>query len=366
MSLLNIAVYALLFSCVYSFLPKDCCSTKLSFLCTECYGACPLREDGLSILPNVLRNRVYGQEYAMDLIVNALKNKEPNKCISFHFSGDNGVGKTLTALTISEALFSVKNMITQIYKGVLYLRGNHYISSPQTILQEIFEQLEHCEHSLIIFDEAELPEKETMQIFEEILDEQPLLSFKGRQVNKSNAIFILISDFGMYDEQPTTIEEIKECIYNDMKNTWKHGKQVDTINHIIPFVSLQNILTQHDLDSLDYTSIASRLPQSFIEYTIFLIENQITNTPVFITNNLKIKLQNITVRNSELQLIAAVLYTQAMTHYGNRNYRGIEQTFSKLFNVALTNTLVSTPCNSLDLSINAYKDTYKIIYTCIT
>jgi len=344
--------------CLFVVCNADICTGPWSFMYLKCWESCPLRENGLMMLNSTLQNRIYGQEYAIDKIVNALLSKDPQKCISFHFSGDNGVGKTITALTITEALFCVKNYMTDMYRGLLYLRGNKYriqnekdtykaLEYKEEILNDIYNQLSSCPHSVIILDEAELPDEQTMEVFEEILDEQPMLQFKKKQTSKKDAIFIFISDFGMLENKsPKTIEKIQNLIYTDTKNSWIHSKHTDLIQYIIPFVPL---------------SIQQDLPQSILKQVAYLIKNQIYNPPSIIRQQLNIQIKDIEYTTDTLYNAAILLYNQLKQsdEFKQRNYRGIEQLFTKQFNLALTQSLDNYKNKHVILSLSVENE---IIY----
>lgn len=56
-----------------------------------------------------------------------------------NMEADNGVGKSLTAKTIAEALFQYGNPSTGDFRGILYLRGEQY-----QVLYSILSPLIHC------------------------------------------------------------------------------------------------------------------------------------------------------------------------------------------------------------------------------
>ena len=304
---------------------NDCCSGSItSFMCSGCYGPCPLRENGVNDLESVLSSRVFGQDHAIRLIVEAMSYRENDKPLVFHFAGDNGVGKTLTAKTIVESLFAVKDRITGEYKGMLYLRGNFYCSdgedNARNILEEIFKQLTICPESVIIFDEAELPDKNTMQIFETILDESPTIRYSGKEVLKSKAIFILISDFGMEGvTNNMSVEDIMSLIHKDAGESWIHTKQNDMITYIVPFLPMEIRNSLWSTPPLPVTKQAGYLLQ------------RITYNPPSILKKYGINVKTIEIGTKQLDKLSEYVYNTAINNpqYRNKNYRGIEQFFNK-------------------------------------
>jgi len=285
------------------------------------------------MLNDVLKSRIFGQDDAIDTIVTTLINRDNTKPIVFHFAGDNGTGKTITAKTIAEAMFAVKNMLTDSYRGLLYLRGNHYctegehdghIEFREQIMTSIVTQLSKCKESLIIFDEAELPSRKTMQIFEEIFDDQSTLEYKDIKVSKAYATFILISDFGTdNDDQKLSPDE---KIHKDTTDTWTYSKQVNTIDNIIPFNALE---------------IVDDVPTSVREQVRFLLQNLVRHPPTIIKNKFNVKIQSIGIDDQNLDALALYVYSTLKDSmiYNNRNYRGIEQVFNKKVTPKLTSQI---------------------------
>jgi DNA polymerase III delta prime subunit len=364
----------------------DCCSGTYALLCKKCWNSCPLRENGIENLRDVLSSRIFGQDHVIDKLVNTLQSRDGNKPSVFHFAGDNGVGKTLTTKTIAEALFSVKDFSTGTYKGMLYLRGNHYCDkykdNKQVILDEILDQLYICPDSLIIFDEAELPSIETMQVFEELFDENESILYKGKEIIKSRAIFILISDFGIEGvTEGMSIEEIESLIHKDTINTWKHSKQVNTVNNIIPFLPMEKplVIKENEIKGVDYDreeyvvltinnikdyiNVSNiNVPESVKKQILYLVLIQSIDPPIYIKNNLKLNIDNIEIDENSLNLLSKIIYYNAITSiiYESRNYRGIEQLFQTYIIPKIVNHLIDNKNKYIKMKNNMESINLKI------
>jgi hypothetical protein len=94
-------------------------------------------------MEKLLKERIFGQDEAVQTILTAFKAHDKKKPLTFHFAGgmlcgekkrkwlfihqlDNGVGKSFTAKTIAEALFQYGNPNSGDFEGFLYLRGEQY------------------------------------------------------------------------------------------------------------------------------------------------------------------------------------------------------------------------------------------------
>ena len=321
-----------------------CTSFFTSMLTPRCYGPCPERKMGIEQMHQFLEKHIFGQEYALNITTSAIEHMTMDAPLVLHFAGDNGAGKTYTSKLIGEVLFSVKDARSGLYKGVLQFRGNQFTLNANTqelypekveefksdIRRRVVRQLNRCPRSLIVFDEAELPSPEVMQVFEELIDGDHI-EFESITASSNEAIFIFISDFGMEGiTEGMTMDEVVERISQDMRNVWMYGKQETMVTHVVPFNNM-------------YSSTSTRTPEAVVLQVYSFIR--------YLPESLPIKLQKSGISIGRLmlyipgrdkceteeedhyeaiQMIADFIYEEVSSSetYRHRNYRGIKQYFN--------------------------------------
>jgi hypothetical protein len=194
----------------------------------------------------ILSEAVVGQEKSIEMIVAAIRSKTNLAPLSMHLVGDNGTGKTLTGGLISKAIFKADNPT-----GLLYIRGNSYMSS-QSVESSSFRkkikllvenQLKQCPASIIIVDELQSMHRNTIVVFDQFLDttfREDYLENGG--VDTRKAIFIFISDFG---KEGTSINDTPEQLvkraHEESITLWKGSRTSSLIQNIVPFLPAQPI-----------------------------------------------------------------------------------------------------------------------------
>lgn len=313
----------------------DCCTNgMMAFLCPRCWENCPQRPDGIKNMEKYLLSRVFGQDEAIRKITDAFSSRQAglNKPLVLHFAGDNGVGKTLTALAISEALFSVKNKLTNYRKGTIYLQGHDYSINIGTselskegfyndLVSQVKKQVVECPFSLIIIDEFELLGEKTMYDLLKLI-EDPIMS---------KTVFILISDLGkegVTSDMHDPSGFIENLILQEMEFKWGNTKRsknspalfkvVNQIQTIIPFLPMM-LDTEGSGEAID-EQVKFLLGQIIEKSPRVCEDNDITiDKIIFVTKDSNEGIQNL--RNY-------LLYKLKTTPgYSKRNYRGIEQIF---------------------------------------
>jgi ATP-dependent Clp protease ATP-binding subunit ClpA len=198
-------------------------------------------------METLLKERIFGQDEAIQMILTAFRAHDKKKPLTFHFAGDNGVGKSFTAKTIAESLFQYGNPSSGDFEGFLYLRGEHYQGLEhleeyrQTITRRIVDQLVQCPNSLIVFDEVEFLAPQTVSVISAFLDDSiPTFQYSDNVKCRTNeATFIVISDFGMEGRTNSmSFQQVKTLVERDSTEFWINPKQPSVITHIIPFMPL--------------------------------------------------------------------------------------------------------------------------------
>ena len=160
-------------------------------------------------LSNELKNRVIGQDDAVELISNAIIRqragiKDETKPIgSFLFLGPTGVGKTELAKALAEALFDSETHIIRLDMSEYmeqYSVSKLIGSAPGYVGYEeggqLTEKVRRSPYSIILFDEIEKAHPDVFNILLQILDDGRLTDSQGRTIDFKNTIIIMTSNLG--------------------------------------------------------------------------------------------------------------------------------------------------------------------------
>ena len=158
---------------------------------------------------NVLKQRVVGQDKAIDTIVKAIQRsrmglRDPNKPIgTFFLLGPTGVGKTHLAQCLAEEMFGNKEAIIRFDMSE-YIE-KHTVSllvgaPPGYIAHEeggkLTEAVRRKPYSIVLFDEIEKAHADIFNILLQVMDEGRLTDRQGRVVYFRNTIIIMTSNVG--------------------------------------------------------------------------------------------------------------------------------------------------------------------------
>lgn len=162
----------------------------------------------LNTLAEVLKNKIVGQDEAIDLVSDAVKCQRvgiygKDKPVSFVLVGPTGVGKTELAKLIAEYLFGSKdNLIRFDMSEFMEKHATARLTgSPPGYVGyddagQLTEKVRRKPYSVILFDEIEKAHPDVMNILLQILDEGKLSDSHGRNVNFKNTIIIMTSNAG--------------------------------------------------------------------------------------------------------------------------------------------------------------------------
>ncbi len=157
----------------------------------------------------VLKQRVIGQDKAIDTIVKAIQRsrmglRNPNKPIgSFFLLGPTGVGKTHLAQCLAEEMFGNKDAIVRFDMSE-YIE-KHTVSllvgaPPGYVAHEeggkLTEVVRRKPYSIVLFDEIEKAHADIFNILLQVMDEGRLTDRQGRIVDFRNTIIIMTSNVG--------------------------------------------------------------------------------------------------------------------------------------------------------------------------
>ena len=160
-------------------------------------------------MSEVIKQRVIGQDKAIDTIVKAIQRsrmglRNPNKPIgTFFLLGPTGVGKTHLAQCLAEEMFGNRDAIVRFDMSE-YIE-KHTVSllvgaPPGYVAHEeggkLTEAVRRKPYSIVLFDEIEKAHADIFNILLQVMDEGRLTDRQGRVVDFRNTISIMTSNVG--------------------------------------------------------------------------------------------------------------------------------------------------------------------------
>jgi ATP-dependent Clp protease ATP-binding subunit ClpB len=166
-----------------------------------------------------LRERVVGQEEALETVANAIRRSraglsDPNRPIgSFLFLGPTGVGKTETARALAEFLFDDEHSMVRIDMSEYMEKHavSRLIGAPPGYVGhdeggQLTEAVRRRPYSVVLFDEIEKAHPDVFNILLQVLDDGRLTDSKGRTVDFKNTVLIMTSNLGAHLLQSENLE----------------------------------------------------------------------------------------------------------------------------------------------------------------
>ncbi len=160
-------------------------------------------------LPDVLHQRVIGQDEAVNLVSEAILRSragiaDENRPIgSFLFLGPTGVGKTELAKALAEALFDDEKNLVRIdmTEYMEKFSVSRLIGAPPGYVGyeeggQLTEAVRRHPYSVVLFDEMEKAHPDVFNILLQILDDGRVTDSQGRTVDFRNTILIMTSNLG--------------------------------------------------------------------------------------------------------------------------------------------------------------------------
>lgn len=208
--------------------------------------------DKLIHIEESLKNRVVGQDQAIELISNAIRRSrtglsDPNRPIgSFIFVGPTGVGKTELAKSLAWFLFDDENAMIRIDMSEYMEKHSvsRLIGAPPGYVGydeggQLTEAVRRRPYAVILFDEIEKAHHDVFNALLQILDDGRLTDGQGRVVNFKNAIVIMTSNVGSeVIAEVFNKEQIETRIQQALKNNFR-PEFLNRIDEIIIFNRLR-------------------------------------------------------------------------------------------------------------------------------
>ncbi|HOW67736.1 MAG TPA: ATP-dependent Clp protease ATP-binding subunit, partial [Verrucomicrobiota bacterium] len=209
-----------------------------------------------------LSSKVVGQDVAVTAISKALRRsradlKDPKRPIgTFMLLGPTGVGKTLLAKSLAEAMFGDSKSLVQLDMSEYMEKFtvSRLVGSPPGYVGfedggQLTEQVRRKPYCVVLFDEVEKAHPDVWNILLQILEEGKLTDSMGRVVDFRNTIVLLTSNVGAETiRRQTSIgfasaseehnyEKMKEKLMEEAKRTFK-PEFLNRLDDVIVFRSL--------------------------------------------------------------------------------------------------------------------------------
>jgi len=164
----------------------------------------------LSILSNIIKNKVIGQDVAVDNVVKSIQRnraglKDPKKPIgSFIFLGQTGVGKTQLAKILAKELFDNEEALIRVDMSEYMEKFaiSRLVGAPPGYVGyeeggQLTEKIRRKPYSVLLLDEIEKAHPDVFNMLLQVFDDGYLTDSVGRKIDFTNTIIIMTSNIGV-------------------------------------------------------------------------------------------------------------------------------------------------------------------------
>ncbi len=269
----------------------------------------------LKNLDKVLKDRVIGQDLAVESLARAIKRarvglKDEKRPIgSFILVGPTGVGKTELTKALAESLFGDENALIRFDMSE-YMESHSVsklIGSPPGYVGyddggQLTEQVRKKPYSIVLFDEIEKAHPDVFNMLLQILEDGRLTDSNGRMADFRNTVIIMTSNAGA---KKLVENHTFGFVNNEDKNTDYEKNKLEIMSE------LKKIFRPEFLNRIDEIILFNKLSREDIEKITLIMLNEFAK---------RAKLQNIniTFTDNVVKYIGKIGYDET---YGARPLR---------------------------------------------
>jgi len=205
----------------------------------------------LKSLDSKIKRKVYGQDKAVDELVNSIKlarsglKSESKPIGSFLFSGPTGVGKTELAIQLSEILgvnlarFDMSEYMERHDASQLIGAPPGYVGFDQGGM--LTEAVIKDPHSIILLDEIEKAHTDVLNLLLQVLDYGTLKDNSGRIANFRDCIIIMTSNMGAESYKSQDLGFVEQAHSSDGMQAIKKGLTPEFRNRIDGIINFNQL-----------------------------------------------------------------------------------------------------------------------------
>jgi len=238
-------------------------------------------------LPDILHQRVIGQDEAVDAVADAVLRarsglKDPNRPIgSFLFLGPTGVGKTELTKTLARNLFDTEDNMIRLDMSEYMEKHSvaRLIGAPPGYIGydeggQLTESVRRKPYSVVLFDEVEKAHTDVFNVLLQIMDDGRLTDSHGRTIDFKNTVIIMTSNLGSHFllEGISPQGVLRDDVRDQVMNTVRLHFRPEFLNRIDEIVLFKPLLIEEIQKIIDLLlgHIQNRLKDRKIELEMTL------------------------------------------------------------------------------------------------